>query len=57
MIIFIVIFFVIIAILTYLIILGSNKNKTDKELEMEIKEEFEYWKNYEKRRNGKWKTN
>ena len=57
MIIFIVIFFVIIAILKYLIILGSNKNKTDKELEMEIKEEFEYWKNYEKRRTGKWKKN
>ena len=46
---FLIIFFVIIAIFIYLIILGANKDKTDVDLESEIREEYEQWKDMKRR--------
>lgn len=46
---FLIIFFVIIAIFIYLIILGANKDKTDVDLESEIREEYEQWKEMKRR--------
>ncbi len=52
---FLIIFFVIIAIFIYLIILGANKDKTDVDLESEIREEYEQWKDMKRRKveNGR----
>ena len=41
---FLIIIFIIIAIFMYLIILGANKDRTDEDLESEIREEYERWK-------------
>ena len=46
---FLIIFFVIIAIFIYLVILGANKDKTDVDLESEIIEEYEQWKEMKRR--------
>lgn len=44
---------ILIAIFTYLIILGSSKSKTKQEIEYENKEQSKYLKEWEeKRKNG-----
>ena len=49
------IFGVTITIFTYLIILGSNMNKTEDEKLREDQEQIEYLKNYRKKKeNKKW---
>ena len=49
------IFVVTITIFTYLIILGSNMNKTEDEKLREDQEQMEYLKNYRmKKENKKW---
>ena len=44
---------VLIAILTYLIILGANIDKTDEERKLEDQEQMEYLKNYREKRENK----
>ena len=44
---------VLIAILTYLIILGANIDKTDEERMLEDQEQMEYLKNYREKRENK----
>lgn len=39
-----IIIFMIVAIFMYLIILGANKDKTDADLDDEVREEYEKWK-------------
>ena len=49
--IFLIIIFIIlalVAIFTYLIILGASMNKSDEERELEDQEQIEYLKNYKK---------
>ena len=46
---FLIIFFIIIAIFIYLIILGANKDKTDVDLESEIRGEYEQWEDMKRR--------
>lgn len=48
-----VIFGAIIAIFTYLIILGSSINKTEEEKLMEDKEQMKYLKNYRIKKENK----
>ena len=43
---------IIIAVLMYLVILGASKSKTAEEREMEDKEQIEYLKKYNRRRNA-----
>ena len=39
--------FFFISIIMYLVILGSNMNKSQREKDLEIEEESKYWDNYE----------
>lgn len=39
-----IIIFIIVAFFMYLIILGANNDKTDADLEDEVREEYEKWK-------------
>ncbi len=43
----IIVILIIIAILTYMIVLGGNMNKTQEEKYIEDKEQIEYIKNYQ----------
>ena len=43
---------IIIAVLMYLVILGASKSKTAEEREIEDKEQIEYLKKYNRRRNA-----
>ena len=47
----IILLFILIALLTYLIILGSNANKTEEERKIEDQEEIEYLEKWRKRKN------
>lgn len=40
---------VVIAIFLYLIILGANRNKSDEEINQEIKEQINYLKKFERK--------
>ena len=43
---------IIVAVLMYLVLLGANMSKTAEEREMEDKEQIEYLKKYNRRRNA-----
>lgn len=47
----IILLFILIALLTYLIILGSNRNKTEEERKIEDQEQIEYLEKWRKRKN------
>lgn len=48
-----VLFFFLITAFLYLIILGSSKNKSDSERQMEDREQMEYLRNYKQRKGKK----
>lgn len=47
----IILLFILIALLTYLIILGSNASKTEEERKIEDQEQVEYLEKWRKRKN------
>lgn len=47
----IILLFILIALLTYLIILGSNRSKTEEERKIEDQEQIEYLEKWRKRKN------
>ncbi len=47
----IILLFILIALLTYLIILGSNASKTEEERKIEDQEQIEYLEKWRKRKN------
>lgn len=51
--IFVIIFFLLVAISMYLIIVGGNMNKTNVEIEMENEEEMRFLENYRKKKEAK----
>ena len=48
-----VLFFCLITAFLYLVILGSSKNKSDMERQIEDKEQMDYLKNYKQRKGKK----